>query len=146
VQVLHAVGKDVRIEAGEGGTTVTFRLPVPTAASRLPRIAAPAGPARTAVARVTGEPPLLRVSGDLDLDGVAAVRAVLLDALGPGELAVDLHDVRYVSSAGVAMLVELTARARARGASLVLQVSAESPVARLLELTGLRSALPVVVR
>ena len=43
-------------------------------------------------------------------------------------------------------LVELTARARARGASLVLQVSAESPVARLLELTGLRSALPVVVR
>jgi anti-anti-sigma factor len=70
---------------------------------------------------------------------------VLLEALGPGELTVDLHDVGYVSSAGVAMLVELTARARARGTSLVLQVSAGSPAARLLELTGLRSALPVVV-
>ena len=92
----------------------------------------------------TTEPPVLRVSGDLDLDGVAAVRAALLDALGPGRLVVDLHDAGYVSSAGVALLVELSARARARGTSLTLRVTAGSPAARVLELTGLRSTLPVV--
>ena len=55
------------------------------------------------------------MSGDLDLDGVASVRAALLDAVGSGPLAVDLHDVGYVSSAGVALLVELSMRARAPG-------------------------------
>ena len=50
-----------------------------------------------------------------------------------------------MSSAGVALLVELSARARARGTSLTLRVIAGSPAARVLELTGLRSTLPVVV-
>ena len=36
-------------------------------------------------------------------------------------------------------------RARARGTSLTLRVAAGSPAARVLELTGLRSTLPVVV-
>ena len=45
----------------------------------------------------------------------------------------------------MALLVELATRARARGTSLTLRVIAGSPVARVLELTGLRSTLPVVV-
>ena len=45
----------------------------------------------------------------------------------------------------MALLVELATRARAQGASLALRVSAGSPVARVLELTGLRSSLPVEV-
>jgi anti-anti-sigma factor len=148
VQVLHAVGTDVRIDSGDDGTTVTFRVPVPPAvAPRRPRAAAHrTSPAvATSVSAVAGtDPPVLRVSGDLDLDGVAAVRTALLDALGPGRLAVDLHEAGYVSSAGVALLVELSARARARGTSLTLRVTAGSPAARVLELTGLRSTLPVV--
>ena len=76
---------------------------------------------------------------------VAAVRPALRGALGSGGLHVDLHDTGYVSSAGVALLVELSAEARAQGATLQLRVSAGSPVARVLELTGLRSTLPLVV-
>jgi anti-anti-sigma factor len=149
VQVLHAVGTDVRIDSDDGGTTVTFRVPVPAAAApRRPRPASrhswPTGTA-TVTSVVDTEPHMLRVSGDLDLDGVASVRAALLDAVGSGPLAVDLHDTGYVSSAGVALLVELAMRARARGTSLTLRVIAGSPVARVLELTGLRSTLPVVV-
>ena len=149
VQVLHAVGTDVRIDSDDGGTTVTFRVPVPAAAApRRPR-PAPRHSWPTGTAPVTSvidtEPHVLRVSGDLDLDGVASVRAALLDAVGSGPLAVDLHDTGYVSSAGVALLVELAMRARARGTSLTLRVIAGSPVARVLELTGLRSTLPVVV-
>ncbi|MBL8927460.1 MAG: SpoIIE family protein phosphatase [Pseudonocardia sp.] len=146
VAVLHAIGKDVHIDSGDGGTTVTFRVPVPPSeASRRPRPAAQARSAcPTVVTAVPGtDPPLLRVSGDLDLDGVAAARGALLAAAGPAGLVVDLHDTGYVSSAGVALLVELSTRARAQGAPLALRVSAESPVARVLDLTGLREVLPV---
>ena len=146
VAVLHAVGKDVRIDSGDGGTTVTFRVPVPPIETpRRPRLAAqarPAGP--TSVTVVPGtDPPVLQVAGDLDLDGVAAVRGALLAAAGPAGLVVDLHDTGYVSSAGVALLVELSTRVRAHGAPFALRVSAGSPVARVLDLTGLRAALPV---
>ena len=146
VAVLHAVGKDVRIDSGDGGTTVTFRVPVPPAeAPRRPRLATQArsaGP--TSVTAVPGtDPPVLRVAGDLDLDGVAAVRGALLAAAGPAGLVVDLHDTGYVSSAGVALLVELSTRVAAQGAPFALRVSAGSPVARVLDLTGLRAALPV---
>jgi anti-anti-sigma factor len=87
----------------------------------------------------------VRVSGDLDLGGVTAVRPALFAALRPGELVVDLRDTGYVSSAGVAMLMELTAAARHRGTALAVQVAPGSPLARVLELTGLGAVLPVVV-
>ena len=146
VAVLHAVGKDVRIDSGDDGTTVTFRVPVPPVeAPRRPRLAAQArsaGP--TSITAVPGtDPPVLRVAGDLDLDGVAAVRGVLLAATGPAGLVVDLHDTGYVSSAGVALLVELSTRVAVQGAPFALRVRAGSPVARVLDLTGLRAALPV---
>jgi anti-anti-sigma factor len=143
VQVLHAIGKDVRIDAGEDGTTVTFRVPVPASAHR--RSPAPTPARAVSETALVGDPPELRVAGDLDLDGVGAVRAGLLDALGPAGLTVDLRETGYVSSAGVALLVELATRGRAEGASLTLRVSAGSPVARVLELTGLRTVLPVVI-
>jgi anti-anti-sigma factor len=134
--------------AGDDGTTVTFRVPVPTVvAQHRPRAVGPVQPGgTTSVATVPGTaPPVLRVTGDLDLDGVAAVRAALLDALVPGGVVVDLHPTGYVSSAGVALLVELATRAREQGVPLALRISAGSRVARVLELTGLRSSLPVEV-
>jgi anti-anti-sigma factor len=85
------------------------------------------------------------VTGDLDLDGVAAVRATLLAALGPGELVLDLSGAGYVSSAGVAMLMELAAAAQERGTRLAVRVTPGSPLARVLDLTGLGAVLPMAV-
>jgi anti-anti-sigma factor len=149
MQVLRAIGRDVRIDPGDGGTTVTFRLPVPSTAGPAPRRpsgrdAAPGTPAGTVVLPAA-RPPTVRVTGDLDLDGAAAVRATLLAALLPGELVLDLSGTGYVSSAGVALLVELAATARVRGTALALRVAAGSPLARVLDLTGLGAVLPVVV-
>jgi len=152
VQVLHAIGRDVHIDSGDGGTTVRFRVPVP-------RFPAPGGPPHrpadrtvesaaeaTAVAVVSGDvPPVVRVAGDLDLAGVTAVRPALLAALHPGELVVDLRGTGYVSSAGVALLMELTALARHRDTALSVRVAPGSPLARVLEVTGLDAVLPVVV-
>jgi anti-anti-sigma factor len=148
VQVLHAIGREVRIDSGDDGTTVRFRVPVPRSPTTARRrtAAAPAAdrglPA--ALIPVSGAAPLtVRVGGDLDLDGVAAVRPGLLAATGPGELVVDLRGTGYVSSAGVALLVELAATARDRGTALAVRVAPGSPLARMLDLTGLRAVLPV---
>ena len=148
VQVLHVIGRDVRIDSGAGGTTVRFRVLVPRLSPGPPR---PAGARTGQVARDTatvtytsdGVPPSVRVAGDLDLAGVTAVRPSLLAALHPGELVVDLRDTGYVSSAGVALLMELTATARHRGTVLAVRVAPGSPLARVLELTGLAAVLPV---
>lgn len=104
------------------------------------------GPVDGAPATVTvsGDvPPVVQVGGDLDLAGVTAVRPALLAALCPGELVVDLRDTGYVSSAGVALLMELTATAEDRGTVLAVRVAPGSPLARVLELTGLAAMLPV---
>jgi anti-sigma B factor antagonist len=143
---MHAIGSDVRIERGADGTTVTFRVPVPRTTGRprhrgggLPASGTPA----TAVPLCGALPPTVRVAGDLDLDGVALVRGPLLAALAPGDLVLDLSGTGYVSSAGVALLVELVATARGRGTDLTLRVAAGSPLARVLDLTGLATVLPV---
>jgi anti-anti-sigma factor len=85
----------------------------------------------------------VRVTGDLDLDGVVAVRPVLLAAVASGVVEVDLRETAHVSSAGVALLVELAATGREHGARLAMRVAPGSPLARALELTGLRAVLPV---
>jgi anti-anti-sigma factor len=149
VQVMHAIGRDVRIDRGAGGTTVTFRVPVPPVPTGARRgvpaaVSAPLGTPTTAVAVPGAQPATVRVSGDLDLDGVAAVRAALRAALRPGELVLDLYDTGYVSSAGVALLVELAAAAREHDTALALRVAAGSPLARVLDLTGLGAVLPMV--
>jgi anti-anti-sigma factor len=148
VRVLHAIGREVRIGSDAGGTTVRFRVPVPPSPDAVrtrptaARTSDPGVPA-TATAVPGGTPPTVRVDGDLDLDGVAAVRSRLLDATGPAELVVDLRDTGYVSSAGVTLLVELAATARDRDTTLVVRVAPGSPLARVLDLTGLRAVLPV---
>jgi anti-anti-sigma factor len=152
VAVLHAIGKDVRIDGTPDGTTVTFRVPLAPAADdvrtgrRAPRRTTQLPAVTVTVTAVPDAPvPTLRIAGDLDLEGALAARPALLRAVRPGQLVVDLHDTGYVSSAGVALLVELAARAGEQGTRLTVRVAAHTPLARVLELTGLRTTLPVVV-
>jgi anti-anti-sigma factor len=77
---------------------------------------------------------VLVLRGDIDLAGRDVIgRTLLRAAAGPGQVVLGLTGVRYLSSAGVALLAEAAALA---GEVPTLVVTAGSP-ARVLELTGL---------
>ncbi|MGZ8750165.1 MAG: SpoIIE family protein phosphatase, partial [Pseudonocardia sp.] len=140
LRVIGQIGEDLRIERGDDGTHVRFRVPV------APPPAVPARPVRVGV-RQAGEPAVVHVAGDrlavrgdLDLAGRDTVAPVLLAAAAAGRpLTVDLTDVGYLSSAGVALLAEAAGLAPA----LSIVVAAGSAAARVCALTGLATAVPV---
>jgi anti-anti-sigma factor len=130
LQVIRAVGRDVRVSTDSGGTEVVFRLPVTT----LPPPAAP-----SPLPALDPEGAVVAVEGDLDITTVAEVRTRLLAAAaGGGRVVVDLRGVRHLSSAGVRLLVEAADKAQ-----LVLVADPLSSVARVLHLTGVEELLAV---
>ncbi len=142
LRVIGAVAADLQIDRGSDGTDVRFRLPVPAPES-------PSASTRARSAdRPVGEPASLRtvadrivVTGDVDLDGRDAIGPALLGAAaGPGPWVVDLTAVRYLSSAGVALLVEATALA---GPRLSIVVAPGSAPARVCGLVGLGAVVPL---
>ncbi|WP_181784103.1 STAS domain-containing protein, partial [Pseudonocardia pini] len=82
---------------------------------------------------------LLAVSGDVDLTARPVVAAALAEVRGR-PVVVDLTDVQYLASAGIALLGEAAA-----GSALSLVVAAGSAPARALEITGLADAVPTTV-
>jgi anti-anti-sigma factor len=131
LQVIRAVGRDVRVNTDSGGTEVVFRMPVSTR---------PAPVVQAPVNAVDLDGPVVAVSGDLDLTTVDEVRARVLAAIDRGErVIVDLRRVRHLSSAGVRLLVEAADRAP----HLSVLATALSAVARVLHLTGVDELLAV---
>jgi anti-anti-sigma factor len=144
LRVIRELGVDVRIDRGDAGTDVRFRIPAhrpgPDAAPLQRAIRGRPGE-RVTVQEWPGG--LIVLRGDLDLAGREVVAPALRRAAGgPGPLVVDLTAVRYLSSAGVALLAETAAT----GVALSVVVAAGSAPARVLEIAGLTSALPVTVR
>jgi anti-anti-sigma factor len=149
LRVIGELVEEFVIDRGNGGTHVSFRLPAP------PPGAAAAPVRRTARSTTRAPEPasieqrhgpagerVLGVLGDLDLAGRDTVGATLLAAAGlAGPLVVDVTGVGYLSSAGVALIAEASAIA---GGALSIVVAPGSAPARVLELTGLAAALPVV--
>ncbi len=130
LQVIRAVGHDVRVTTDSGGTEVVFRLPV---TNRPVAVAAP-------VPAVDPGGPLVVVSGDLDLTTVDDLRSRLLSAIErDGRVVVDLRQVRHLSSAGVRLLAEMADRAP----QLSVIALGLSAVARVLRLTGVDDVLAV---
>jgi anti-anti-sigma factor len=149
LRVIDALVEEFVIDRGNGGTHVSFRLPAPP-------LSAAAAPVRHPARSTTRAPEpasveerhgpagerVLAVLGDVDLAGRNAVGAALLSAAGlAGPLVVDVTGVGYLSSAGVALLAEASVIA---GDALSIVVAPGSAPARVLELTGLAAALPVV--
>ncbi len=131
LQVIRAVGHDVRVNTDSGGTEVVFRMPVSMR---------PAPVAEAPVNAVDLDGPVVAVRGDLDLTTVDEVRARVLAAIDRGErVIVDLRRVRHLSSAGVRLLVEAADRAP----NLSVLATALSAVARVLHLTGVDELLAV---
>ncbi|MEP7044302.1 MAG: STAS domain-containing protein [Dokdonella sp.] len=80
---------------------------------------------------------LVRLSGEVDLSWSAQVRRAVLDALaGNTTVGVDLSDVSYIDSSGIAALVEGFQSARAHGSRFVL-VAVSDAVRAVLELARL---------
>jgi PAS domain S-box-containing protein len=150
--LIRDLAEDVAVEPGPDGTVVRFRMPaVPVDAP--PRAAPPRAPAvpaqrsaplppqvATSVRRRTGPDGVrLEITGDLDLAGVADVRADLLAEVGrSGPVTLLLAADCWISSAGVALLAELAHRAQR---PLQVLTADGSPARRMLSLSGLDLAL-----
>lgn len=94
----------------------------------------------------TAEPslPILEVAGELDLNTCRELDRRTERALrGPvRSLTVDLRDLTFMDSTGVRLLIELNARARREGWSLVLVPSRHDSARTALRFTGADTVLP----
>jgi len=148
LEIIRAIGRNVRIDHDDTGTTVDFEL-VDTASPGTVPAAVYAAVAPADVAAPVGlvdasgpDAPLqvLRLTGDLDLRTAGCVRPALLaavDAAGGRPVEVDLTGVNYLSSSGIALLLDVATTARTAGRRLTVVVTEGSAPARVLALSGL---------
>jgi anti-anti-sigma factor len=85
---------------------------------------------------------VLRPSGELDVATVEPFRRELLAVLeqDPEDLVIDLRDVSFLDSSGIAVVARALKAQRARGCALVL-TNPQPIVRRALELVGLGELL-----
>lgn len=86
---------------------------------------------------------LVRVSGEVDLSWSQQVRDAILAALGSGDgVGVELAQVTYIDSSGIAALVEGFQTARGKGRRFGL-IAASRQVMAVLELARLDKVFPL---
>jgi anti-anti-sigma factor len=104
------------------------------------------------LARVEGERQgticLVRVHGEIDLSNAHEVSSAIGTVMGQEArwLVIDLSDLSYLDSSGVALLLRLAERLQTRRRRLHLVVPRGSPVRRVLGFTGLPNVIPVEAR
>jgi anti-sigma B factor antagonist len=88
---------------------------------------------------------LARLAGEVDMTNAARVREQLLYAVPNDALAlvVDLGDCRYLDSAAIEVIFDLSRRLQRRRQELRLVVPDSSPLGRVLVLTDVNSVAPV---
>ena len=84
--------------------------------------------------------PVLSVSGELDMSNVEHMRAAVAScgAAGAGRLVFELSGLRFIDSAGIAVLLEAS-----ESIDSVSVRSPTPPVRRVIEITGLTGILPI---
>ncbi|WP_409331413.1 SpoIIE family protein phosphatase [Trujillonella humicola] len=122
----------------EGGTTVTLRLRlrrVPEDGHENP----PVGATAAVVVDRTGERPVVRVDGDLDMLSAEQLRIRLLEAShgGTGRVELDLTGVTLFSSAAVRVVLAIARIARDEGWRLVVHAPDGGVTRHVLEISGL---------
>lgn len=88
---------------------------------------------------------VVRITGEVDISnaeelGTEIENAVPTDA---AVVVVDLSGTRYLDSSGVALLIRLSDRLRARRIEFRVLVPEGAPIRGVLELTGLASIMPL---
>jgi anti-anti-sigma factor len=137
VEFVRHLADEVDIDHGDTGTTVRFRL---GATSRRP-----AQPVTVPGPRDEPDGSVAEVRGELDLATVEQFRADLLArlaALSSGaQFVLDLRPTTYLPSAGIGLLLELMAAARARGVDLRVLTEPDGLAARAFALAGLQDVV-----
>ncbi|WET82435.1 SpoIIE family protein phosphatase [Amycolatopsis sp. QT-25] len=141
IQLIKALAEEATIEQDEHGTTVRFQIAPRTtsATGTVPSVLA-AGTSGNVAVDDTPDEPVVRLAGDLDLTTITDARQVLLhriEATDVPELTIDLTGVRYLSSCGIALLLDAAALASGLDTALTVLATAGSMPLRILELAGL---------
>jgi len=91
------------------------------------------------------EPTLIASEGEIDAASVEAFRRALSEAArgGADRLVIDLTEVSFIDSSGLAALLDVHNRLRRDRRELVVVAPSGSAAAVLLELTGLRGSLSI---
>jgi anti-anti-sigma factor len=101
-------------------------------------------PAEIAVER-RGASVVAHVSGEIDMTNAAYLREQLLDSM-PNDalvLVIDISACRYLDSAAIEVLFDLSRRLGRRRQELRLVMPPSSPLKRVIELTEIGTAAPV---
>jgi anti-anti-sigma factor len=86
-----------------------------------------------------------RLSGEVDMSNATYVREQLVASMPNDALALvlDLSACRYLDSAAIEVLFELSRRLHRRRQELRLVLPSESPLKRVMELTEVHTAAPI---
>lgn len=92
-----------------------------------------------------GDAVLAELEGEVDLSNAEEFVRRLKEAVPPGAwgIAVDLSKGEYIDSAGIRGLLEVQRHLSQRRQLLTVVVPSTSPLRSVLELTGLRDAIPL---
>jgi len=94
-------------------------------------------------ARETGNRRVIHLAGEVDLEHTPQIRKVLLAAVEHGRrVLVDMAEVSYIDSSGIACLIEALQEARKKGADLAL-IAVNPQALRVLELARLDSVFAI---
>ncbi|HZZ51152.1 MAG TPA: SpoIIE family protein phosphatase [Pseudonocardia sp.] len=154
LRAIQTLAETSIISPGPDGTEITFTLLAPPCPVTNDVPLAPESPPHrvdspvhiTVDTTAPRKPSTVRLHGELDPQAVTTIRDQLLDTVRSnpgGHTVIDTTELRYLCSAGVALLVEATNAAEAVTATLTVVIAEGSPPARILTLTGLRDTLTV---
>ena len=87
-----------------------------------------------------GDTDVVSPAGEIDIATAPAVRAAMAATVGPRRLVLDLRQVEFMDTSGLALLVDEDRRARSRGGEFAV-VAATASVQRLLDIAGLTPRL-----
>ncbi|WP_285640331.1 SpoIIE family protein phosphatase [Lentzea sp. NBRC 102530] len=150
LKLIDAIAEEVELDRGDTGTTIRFSFPLePATAPRAVRAAERATETSdeiTVTEEDLTEARVLRLAGALDAHTSVVARDSVLDrvsAVDPRPLHLDLTGLGYLSSSGVALLLEAEASARNAGRTIRVITRSGSAPDRILALSGLGDVLGV---
>lgn len=148
LQLIRTMADETEIDKGESGTTIRFGFSVAPATAPTTAAIAARPPADTVdLTAEDGDVLVLRLAGDLDSHTSGDLRDPLLGHVNSSgdrrAIGLDLTGLGYLSSSGVALLLEVAEHARGAGRELKTITLAGSAPDRILALSGLRDVLGV---